>query len=82
MLKFFKFIGYFLERSEINYPRIFWSFTCLSGIFLFYQPVQTFRQSQIAIEQVFAGGQQSKKKRLFYSKNLKSKNKYRSTGSE
>jgi hypothetical protein len=52
MLKIFKFIGCFLERSERNYPRIFWLCTSLLGFFIFYEPVTTSSQSQIVIEQV------------------------------
>jgi len=52
MLKIFKFIGCFLERSERNYPRIFWLCTFLLGFFIFHEPVTTSSQSQIVIEQV------------------------------
>jgi hypothetical protein len=40
-----KLIGYFLERSERSYPRIFW-FCTLLGALLFNESVQTFSQSQ------------------------------------
>ena len=40
-----KWIGYFLERSERSYPRIFW-FCTLLGALLFNESVQTFSQSQ------------------------------------
>jgi hypothetical protein len=52
MLKFFKFIAYFLERSERNYPRIFWLCTSLSGFLIFHEPIQNRSQSQVVIEQV------------------------------
>ena len=52
MLKIFKFIGCFLERSERNYPRIFWLCTSLLGFCIFHEPVTTSSQSQIVIEQV------------------------------
>jgi hypothetical protein len=52
MLKNFKFIGSFLERSERNYPRIFWLCTSLLGFFIFHEPVTTSSQSQLVIEQV------------------------------
>ena len=52
MLKIFKFIGCFLERSERNYPRIFWLYTSLLGFCIFHEPVTTSSQSQIVIEQV------------------------------
>jgi hypothetical protein len=52
MLKIFKFIGSFLERSERNYPRIFWLCTSLLGFFIFHEPVTTSSQSQLVIEQV------------------------------
>jgi hypothetical protein len=47
MLKIFKFIGCFLERSERNYPRIFWLCTSLLGFCIFHEPVTTSSQSQI-----------------------------------
>ena len=40
-----KLIGYFLERSERSYPRIFWFCTLLVAL-LFNESVQTFSQSQ------------------------------------
>jgi hypothetical protein len=46
------FIGFFLESSERNYPRIFWLCTSLCGFFIFHEPVTTSNQSQIVIEQV------------------------------
>jgi len=52
MLKIFKFIGSFLERSERNYPRIFWLCTSLLGFFIFHEPVTTSSQSQLVIEQI------------------------------
>ena len=52
MLKIFKFIGSFLERSKRNYPRIFWLCTYLLGFFIFHEPVTTSSQSQLVIEQV------------------------------
>ena len=64
MLKIFKFIGSFLERSERNYPRIFWLCTSLLGFFIFHEPVTTSSQSQLVIEQVHTlrGGGISKRK--------------------
>lgn len=56
MLKIFKFIGCFLERSERNYPRIFWFSTSLLGFYIFHEPVTTSSQSQIVIEQISRGG--------------------------
>ena len=56
MLKIFKFIGCFLERSERNYPRIFWLCTSLLGFYIFHEPVTTSSQSQIVIEQISRGG--------------------------
>ena len=44
MLKFLKFIGYFLERSERNYPRIFWFCSLLIALLF------NFSQSQIVDE--------------------------------
>ncbi len=58
MLKFFKRIGYFLERSERNYPIIFWLCTGLLEFFLVHEPepVKTSSQFHIVIEQVRGGG--------------------------
>jgi len=52
MLKIFKFISCFLERSETNSPRIFWLCTSLLRFYIFHEPVTTSSQSQIVIEQV------------------------------
>lgn len=49
MLKFFKFIGYFLERSERSYLRIFWFCSLLLAL-VFNESVKTFNQSQIVDE--------------------------------
>jgi len=59
MLKIFKFIGSFLERSERNYPRIFWFCIALLGLFLFHEPIQNPSQSQVVIEQVRGGTKNS-----------------------
>jgi hypothetical protein len=59
MLKIFKFIGSFLERSERNYPRILWLCTSLLGFFIFHEPVTTSSQSQVVIEQVRGGTKNS-----------------------
>ena len=40
MLKIFKFIASFLERSERNYPRIFWLCTSLLGFLYFMNLLQ------------------------------------------
>jgi hypothetical protein len=47
MLKFLKFIGYSLERSERNYPRIFWFCSLLIALLF------NLRQSQIVDEVQF-----------------------------
>ena len=52
MLKIFKFISSFLERSERNYPRIFWLCTSLLGFFIFHEPVTTSSQSRLVNEKV------------------------------
>ena len=51
MLKIFKFIGLFLERSKRNHPRIFWLCTCLLGFCVFHEPVTTSSQYQTVDEQ-------------------------------
>jgi hypothetical protein len=52
MLKIFKLIGCFLERSERNYPRIFWLCAFLLWFCILHEPVTTSSQPQIVIEQV------------------------------
>jgi hypothetical protein len=58
MLKIFKRIGYFLEYSERNYPRIFCLYTGLFAFFLVHEaePVRTSSRSNIVMEQVGDGG--------------------------
>jgi hypothetical protein len=73
MLKIFKFIGYFLERSERNQPRTFWFCSCLLGFFIFHEPLTTSSQSQPIIEQVpiLRGGETSEKKNFDQAFHLK-----------
>ena len=59
-----KFIGYFLERSERNYPRIFW-FCSLLAALLFNQSVQTLaviEKNTASVLAINSGGERSKRK--------------------
>lgn len=78
MLKIFKFIAYFLERSERNYPTIFWLCSFLLGFCLFHEPVATSSQSEIVIEQVHIsrGGGSKTDSSSFFTPICLSKRKY------
>ena len=76
MLKFLKFIGYFLERSERNYPRIFWFCSLLIALLFNFsqsqivdevrfqrtQPLTVIEKKTASILAINSGGEGSKRK--------------------
>jgi hypothetical protein len=58
MLKIFKTIGYFLERFERNFPRIFWPCIAVLGFFLLHEvePGSASSRFPLVIEQVHGRG--------------------------
>ena len=76
MLKFLKFIVYFLECSERNYPRIFWFCSLLLALLFNFsqsqivdevrfqrtQPLTVIEKNTAAILAINSGGEGSKRK--------------------